>query len=125
MSDSKLRKPRNCSLPDIPIYLHQNFRFQEICKEISARRLIDQKYKIQKLEKIKKLNRINQMKKCKSLSKVINLKAINEENPNLIKQSFNTNPVLKHRTQVFPSINSSYKFLPARKRYQKVSNPIN
>ena len=125
MSDSKLRKTRNCSLPDIPIYLYQNFRFHEICKEISARRLIDQKYQTQKLENKKKLSRIIQMKKSKSPSKVLNLKAIDEENPKLLKNSFNMNPVLKHRTQVFPSINSSYKFLPARKRYQKIINPLN
>jgi hypothetical protein len=96
------------TIPDIPLYLYENFRFQEICKEISERRAIDQRYRLEKLKKTRSLTKIGVFHEFKA-----------EKFP-VIKKSFDQNVFFKAglHSKVF-SQKSSTKFLPARKRYLK------
>lgn len=114
--NKKTKKAKKLKIPDIPLYLYENYRFQEVCKEISARRMEDRKYRQEKLKKVNsefKLNSNDRME-IPVWSKG-NIMLSNKNN--FLKD-------VKGKNEGVLVTQSQKKFLPARKRYFKLSSEI-
>lgn len=108
-------KSKKLKIPDIPLYLYENFRFQQVCKEISARRMMDKKYRLEKLRNVKSEFKLNSKDKVEIpvWSKGIGL---------MSTKNFEAGADGKAKNEGKSATQNNIKFLPARKRYLKLQS---